>query len=755
MKKGLKILSILTLLASGMVSCSPTTSSSSQQSSSPSQVSSSESTSSSQASSSSESTSSSQASSSSESQSEVSSSNSSDTTSSSDSQTSSDTKVERITEFVADDLNGKTLTDYEINSAFKIVGSGAQFDTSSKTVTKIDGSEVKTSYRLKNLKQKGVGTYLQVSVSADNATLLLQIAAAGSSARTLTILDENGGEKYSISKTSSEAFEVRITLDKGVYTVGGSNGFNLYYAGLKEEVAQGKEIGFRVDSKNVDTNLLAGEELDLSSLHVYSKYDNDTEIELKDNEYTIDKSNLKINEAGTYQVGVKYKNYDTQNIEVNVSLIESIEVDDFLIGNKTGIRLPKVYKLNDVISTDSITLKGVSEKTSKLVEPTSIDLPSTASEGEKNITISKNVVGSSDNKVLSKNIKVTVIDSTKLVALADGSYSVNVDSSKMDGEVVDNVMQFSSIQNALDFYKTCNIDSSISKKITVNEGTYNEKIYVEIDNVSILSTTSATIQYDAIADTKDAKGNAFSTYGSSSVTVKGNNFYSKNITYRNSAYSSMDEYLADTRGNKQACAIVVDTDSVFDSCKFVGYQDTLYARVGNQKYVNCEISGMTDYIFGEDSNVYIKDSIITSMYRNSNTNGGYICVSKPSSNITSPNFGFVIDGCTIQGEKDADGNLKVAEGTVSLARPWGKQSKISYVNCNMDKSISKKAYGDSSDSKNPRFDQMSGNLPTNAEFSEYNNTGDGAITTSVTGGKILTEAEYNALMELVNAKFPA
>lgn len=710
MKKGLKILSILTLLVGGMVSCSPTNDSVSS--------------------------------------SQTSSQTPSSQTSSSESSSSEDKKVEKITEFSADDLNGKTLTNYKINSVFEIVGSNAGIDSNGKTVKKIDGTDITTSYRLKNLKQKGVGTYLQVTVNSNNSTLLLQIAAGGSGERTLTILDTNSVEKYTITKANdTNVFEVRLTLDKGVYTIGGTNGYNLYYAGLKEEVSQGNEIGFRVDSNNIDTKLFVGEELDLGSLHVYAKYDNDTEIELKSSDYTIDKSNLDINQEGTYQVGVKYKSYDTQNIQVKVSNITEIEVSDFLISNKVGIRLPKVYKLNDTISTTSITVTGINNQadTKKVVNPTSITVPTLDSVGEKNIVINK--------ANLSKNIKITVIDSTKLTPLSDNSYNVNVDSSKQDGEIVENTMYFSTIQNALDFYKTCNIDSSVSKKITLKEGVYKEKLYVEIDNVSIVSETSATIEYDAIADTKDAKGNVFSTYGSSSVTILGNNFYSKNITYKNSAYETMEEYLADTSANKQACAIVVDKDSKFDTCKFIGYQDTLYARLGNQKYINCQISGMTDYIFGEDSNVYIKDSIITSMYRNSDTNGGYICVSKPSSSVSSPDFGFVIDNCTIQGEKDDTGALKVKEGTVSLARPWGKQSKISYVNCNMDKSISKKAYGDSSTKNNPRFDQMSGNLPQDADFSEYNNSGDGAITSPVNGGKILTEEEYNSLIALVNAKF--
>ena len=46
---------------------------------------------------------------------------------------------------------------------------------------------------------------------------------------------------------------------------------------------------------------------------------------------------------------------------------------------------------------------------------------------------------------------------------------------------------------------------------------------------------------------------------------------------------------------------------------------------------------------------------------------------------------------------------------------------------------------------------MSGNKPENAAFSEYNNSGEGSISTPVKGGTFLSEEQYQALIALAAA----
>ena len=749
MKKCLKVFS-LTLLLLGIVACGNKTSSSIASSSSSSST-----------------TTSSSSSSSSQSSSSASSSSSSDPSSSSYSSSSSssseDKIISRTSEFVAGDLASATLTgaSYEINSAFSIIGNGVTYDSGSgKSVVNLAGIEVSSSGRLKNLKQKNTGTYLQVTVTGDNARLLLQIAPSGTGDRTLTILDSEEKEVYAKPNEGSSAlFTVDIKLDKGTYTIGGSNGYNLYYAGLKEDVKEGKEVAFRVDSDNVDTNLFIGEELDLSSLHVYKVFDNDTEIELKDSEYTIDKSSLNINAEGDYTIDVKYKDYVAKQVAVNVSKITSINVSDFVMSSdsKNATRLSKVYKLNDTIATNAITVTGISSKTSKVVTPTLINVPSTSEVGEKEVVVNKDE--------LQYTYKVRVIDSSTIPSDTDTlftNYYFAVDKTYTDGEIIKNssskdAMGFSSIQNALDFIKTSSLSDDSVKYIDIAEGTYNEKIYVESKNVVFEGslTGESIIQYKAINDTTDARGTKFSTYGSATVTIHADNFSADNITFKNAYFDTMDEYNACTYSNKQGVAVVCDNDAAFTNCKFLGFQDTLYARLGNQIYEDCLIQGMTDYIFGEKANAYFTECEIISLNRGSETNNGYIATTKPGATLSENNFGFVFERCDIKGEVDGEGNALVTEGTTSLARPWDKYSTISYVECQMDKSISRKAYGDTSDTKNARFEIMSSVKPTEAtvQFKEYGNTGEGALTSEVSGGSFLTEEEYTSLKNKINATF--
>ncbi len=679
------------------------------------------------------------------------------------SSTPSDQKTTIKSEFKAGDLaNATSLTDYKINSVFSIVGFGVIYDSGSgKTVKDISGNDISSNGRLKNFKQ--TGGKLQITVTGDKARLLIQIAASGSSSRTLTILSTTGSEIYTKDTSSSEMFTIDITLEKGTYTLGGSNGYNLYYGGLTQQVSLGNETGFSVDTSKVQTNLFIGETLDLSKLSVYATYDSGAIVELTNKDYSVDITNVNTSSAGDYNVIVKYKSYLAKTITINVSTVTDIEVKDFIISGKNGIRLPKVYKLNDTITTSAITVIASSNKVSKVVEPTSINLPKTDTAGKKQIEIKYGTI--------TKYIDITVIDSSLIPSQEVSSlktYNFNVNSSNIDGTIgntlnskanATNMMNFSSIQNALDFIKTAGLEADSIKNIEIDGGTYHEKVYVETPKVvfNCDSNSQAIIEYDALADTKDGQGNSFSTYGSSTVTItsEANNFVANNVIFKNTAFNTMDEYNMSKYGNKQACALVCDSDGEFNNCTFTGFQDTLYARLGNQKYTQCKISGMTDYIFGEDSNVYFKDCEITSLYKGSDTNNGYIAVTKPSKEVVGANFGYVFDGCDIKGEYDENNTLITPVGTISLARPWGKDSKISYVNCTMDSAISKKSYGDTTDNKNPRFDQMSGNLPNNASFAEYNNSGEGAITSKVIGGTILTEIEYNALMEKVYAIFPS
>ncbi len=715
MKKGLKIFS-LTLLLASLVACNSETSN----------------------------ISSSSISSTSSSPTSITSSNSSSSESSS---SIDENLVTKTTELIAKDVANLDLTqDQELNSTFKILaGKGSlTFESGSRKATNLKGETIDTGGRIKSFKQSN-NQYLQITVTGKNAKLHLAVQPSNSNSRDFILTDENNAviDSRANPQGSSSIFEYDLNLEPGVYKYTGSDNIHICYAGLQEDVNLGKEIGFSIQTETVEKDYFVGEEVSTAGLIVEANYDNGAKLNIDSKDYQIDLSNVK-SEPGTYPVIIKYKDYSVQQYEVTIHQFSELAVySDFTISNKKALRFPKVYILNSQIDTSNIIVKAKDGDFEKKLDNPTFSEVKTSSAGAKQLVITGKIGMISQTS----SIKLTVIDPAKLTPNSQGEYKVRVSSSSQNGFIdKDKIINFNKIQDAHDFLKACNLDDSTKKVIEIADGTYKEKLYIEIPNVSLVGNidnpNNVNINYDLASYDKDANNNNVSTYGSSSVTVVegATNFSASGITFENSKYKSMEEYNSDSNSDKQACAIVVDDDAIFNNCNFIGFQDTLYARLGNQMYYQCKIQGMTDFIFGEDSNVYLNSCDITCLNRNSSTNGGYICTSKPS---VKPQVGFFFESCNIVGEQG------VTPGTVSLARPWGNLSKITYANCNMDASISKKAYNDNVDNKNPRFDDMSSNLPQNADFSEYNNKGEGAITQAVLGGKILTQEEYNSLNGLV------
>ncbi|KAG6612515.1 putative pectinesterase [Phytophthora cinnamomi] len=66
--------------------------------------------------------------------------------------------------------------------------------------------------------------------------------------------------------------------------------------------------------------------------------------------------------------------------------------------------------------------------------------------------------------------------------------------------------------------------------------------------------------------------------------------------------------------NGQALAVsVVGTNSGFYACKFLAYQDTLYANKGANLYAKSYISGAVDFIYGQYANAWFESCDIVSI----------------------------------------------------------------------------------------------------------------------------------------------
>jgi pectin methylesterase-like acyl-CoA thioesterase len=165
--------------------------------------------------------------------------------------------------------------------------------------------------------------------------------------------------------------------------------------------------------------------------------------------------------------------------------------------------------------------------------------------------------------------------------------------------------------------------------------------------------------------------------------------------------SVMDWLSVDADRNMLMCS---DSDdrAIFTNCRFDGFQDTLLVNGKRQYFDHCRIDGAVDFIFGA-STCFFQDCEIHAVRR------GYLTAASTPQHAA---FGYVFSHCKIIG----DG---IKPGSLFLGRPWQPYAAVAYLNCYMDKCISPAGW---SDWRDPAKEKT-------ARYSEYHNSGPGAVTT--------------------------
>nr|WP_288834662.1 pectinesterase family protein [uncultured Flavobacterium sp.] len=232
-------------------------------------------------------------------------------------------------------------------------------------------------------------------------------------------------------------------------------------------------------------------------------------------------------------------------------------------------------------------------------------------------------------------------------------------------------------------------------RILIKNGIYKEKLEVIKDknNISLIgeSKDNVILTYDDYASKKNASGQDIGTSGSASFIVTGDNFKAKNITFENSAGPV-----------GQAVAVRIDGDKIiFDNCKFLGFQDTLYPRstTSRQYYKNCYIEGTVDFIFGASTAVFDQCEIFAK------AGGGYLTAA--STNEKNP-YGLVFLNCKL--------TTNSANGSYYLGRPWRNFAKTVFIKCEMGGHIKPEGWHN--------WGKLE--AETTTFYGEYNSTGIGA-----------------------------
>ncbi|WP_418499912.1 pectinesterase family protein [Flagellimonas sp.] len=274
----------------------------------------------------------------------------------------------------------------------------------------------------------------------------------------------------------------------------------------------------------------------------------------------------------------------------------------------------------------------------------------------------------------------------------------------------DGTGDYGSVQEAIDAVPDFR---KAETRIFIRNGVYREKLTLPSTKTNVTfvgeSATGTILTYNDSARTLNSFGEEVGTTGSSSFFVFGVGFKAKNITFRNDA--------GDGRVVGQAVAVRVSADRVvFEDCRFIGYQDTLYVQGdgSRQYYKNCYIEGTVDFIFGwatavfEDCEIFAKDQ-------------GYLTA---ASTEKERDHGLVFINCRLTGS--------TAANTFYLGRPWRDHAQTVFINCYMDKHIKPEGWHNWN---KPHAEQTT-------FYAEYGSTGPGANDRSrVAWAKQLTKQQ--------------
>ena len=243
------------------------------------------------------------------------------------------------------------------------------------------------------------------------------------------------------------------------------------------------------------------------------------------------------------------------------------------------------------------------------------------------------------------------------------------------------------IQEAVDKVPANNAKRFI---IAVKPGTYKEQIRVPANKpfISFIGTDAAKTVLTFSLSNKDAGSTsaAYATY------IGGHDFYAENITFENSFGTG-----------SQAVAVLAEADrAVFKHCRFLAWQDTLYAKNGRQYYSDCYIEGHVDFIFGQAAAVFENCEIHSK-------GDGYLTA--PMRFAADEPAGFVFSKCRLTADNTKAG--------VYLGRPWRDYGRTVYLNTEMGEHIRPEGWN-----------HWLPEREKTAYFAEYKSTGKGANPTA-------------------------
>ncbi|KAI4323844.1 hypothetical protein L6164_023419 [Bauhinia variegata] len=203
--------------------------------------------------------------------------------------------------------------------------------------------------------------------------------------------------------------------------------------------------------------------------------------------------------------------------------------------------------------------------------------------------------------------------------------------------------------------------------IYVKSGVYDENVEIgkSLKNIMMYGDS---MRLTVITGSRSVVGGS-TTFDSATVSVTGDGFIARGITFRNTAGPQ----------NHQAVALRSGADlSVFYRCGFEGYQDTLYVHSQRQFYKECYIYGTVDFIFGNAASVFQNCMIYARrpMDKQKNT------ITAQGRTDPNQNTGIIIHNSRVMAAPDLVPVLSSFK--TFLGRPWKEYSRTVFLKTYLD-----------------------------------------------------------------------
>lgn len=700
-----------------------------------------------------------------------------------------------------DSLEAKTYADGYSDGTF-IISKGTAVRNRTKTWTNPDDAADQIVFN-KSIKVGSASNLLSVESQGEGVLeFYVQNGSSGVQTRTIKITNPDGsvtdivipaGDAQWDYPAGSPIVKISYAVGKGTYSINRDTGtVDIYAAKLTTICEVASETGFKITDAGT-TEFIEGQQLDLSKMRVDAVFGNGrTEsIALDSSDLVIDSSAVLMNTPGKYQISVKYKDYEAQTIDVIVYEIVEIKTLGFNATEKlaqnsaagNGVyynqTVQRVFDLNEAFNSNylNVIVKCSDGTKTKEFRLTSTDYEINSTEfdntvvGEYQIHVTVTLNGT--NKVA--NYKVYVVDATPSVVNEVVQVKVNPNYTGVIGSVDAGYNTFTSIQQALDYLGKLDESYKTKEKLLyIAAGTYNEKVEITVPYLTIVGEDKETtkIEWNSLYGIEDESGFEQVTDSTQTLAVRDSAIGCtiKNLTISNywNNYHVFDDAFGYNYAEHRALALLVQSDQFkMDNCKLLGYQDTVEFFTGRQYITNTYIEGLTDFIFGTNNTTYFNKCEIHSIDSGKvktfdadgnpseyNTDGGYITAFKGCNKGSSDyvKYGAVFDDCDFTADEFTTANHNTAIG-----RNWGNYAAVMVMNSRIGAHVSTVG-NDSGNVKGARYVTMSCSvLEETVKFTEYNNTGAGAITESVAGGTVITDAEiaakYNDLSVIFGAGY--